>query len=135
MFLGERNAAMQHSGLASVYNTTNTHSNNGNTNNNSMDIDVHMERNDGRAPGVGHHGQLTPPDDFPVTDETMMGYPRRDLSVAARGGILGWLEIWDDAGGSSFRGFVAHDASRGVKSLFVFFDAHSITRDLKEAYV
>jgi hypothetical protein len=115
MFLGERNAAMQHSGLASVYNNTNTNNYN--------------NRNDGRA--MGHHGQLTPPDDFPISDETMMGRFR----AGPRGDVSGWLEIWDYAGGSSFRAFVAEDASRGTKSLFVFFDEHSMSRDLKQAYV
>ncbi len=114
MFLGERNAAMQGSGLASVYNN---------------DI-----RSDGpAAAAMGQHGQLTPPDDFPIADETTMG--RRGIGAGVRGGVLGWLEIWDYDGGSSFRGFVAEDASRGTKSLFVFFDAHSISRDLKKAYV
>ncbi|KAK4151137.1 ornithine decarboxylase antizyme-domain-containing protein [Chaetomidium leptoderma] len=120
MFLGERNAAMHGSGLASAYN------NNYNNNNN-------ITINDGRVQAMGHHGQLTPPDDFPITDETRMG--RRGLGVGARDGVLGWLEIWDYAGGSSFRAFVAEDASRETKSLFVFFDAHSIARDLKQALV
>lgn len=117
MFLGERNAAMQGSGLASVYNN-----NNDNT------------RHNGPASAMGQHGQLTPPDDFPIADETAMG--RRGFGAGVRGSVLGWLEIWDYAGGSSFRAFVAEDASRGTKSLFVFFDAHSITRELKkQAYV
>jgi hypothetical protein len=119
MFLGERNAAMHGSGLASVYDNSNSSSNSiDNANRNRM------------AP----NGQLTPPDDFPIADETMMR-SRRGFGVSGRGGILGWLEIWDYAGGSSFRGFVAEDARREIKSLFVFFDAHAITRDLKQAYV
>jgi hypothetical protein len=118
MFLGERNAAMHGSGLASVYDNSN----------NSSSIDtVHHNR-------MAPNGQLTPPDDFPIADETMMSN-RRGFGVGGCGGILGWLEIWDYAGGSSFRGFVAEDARRETKSLFVFFDAHSITRDLKQAYV
>ncbi|KAK4039882.1 ornithine decarboxylase antizyme-domain-containing protein [Parachaetomium inaequale] len=130
MLLGERNVALQGSGLASVYNDNhNYNSNDNNSYNNS--ISNNASRNDGRAQAVGHHGQLTPPDDFPIADETMMGRRR----LGARGGVLGWLEIWDYAGGSSFRGFVAEDATRETKSLFVFFDAHSITRDLKQALV
>jgi len=105
---------MQGSGLASVYNN-----------------DIRMDGP--AAAAMGQHGQLTPPDDFPIADETAMG--RRGLGASGRGGVLGWLEIWDYDGGSSFRGFVAEDASRGTKSLFVFFDAHSITRDLKKALV
>ncbi|KAK4139987.1 ornithine decarboxylase antizyme-domain-containing protein [Dichotomopilus funicola] len=115
MLLGERNAALHGSGLASVYNNSNNHDN----------------ITDNNTSYMSHHGQLTPPDEFPIADETAMG--RRGFG--ARGGVLGWLEIWDYAGGSSFRGFVAEDTSRETKSLFVFFDAHSITRDLKQALV
>jgi len=132
MLLGERNVALQGSGLASVHNNDNYYYND-NDNNNSYNSSIsnNATRNDGRARAVGHYGQLTPPTDFPIADETMMG--RRGFG--APGGVLGWLEIWDYAGGSSFRGFVAEDASRETKSLFVFFDAHSITRDLKQALV
>ncbi|KAH6838358.1 ornithine decarboxylase antizyme-domain-containing protein [Chaetomium sp. MPI-CAGE-AT-0009] len=132
MLLGERNVALQGSGLASVHNNDNYYYND-NDNNNSYNssISSNATRNDGRAQAVGHYGQLTPPADFPIADEAMMG--RRGFG--APGGVLGWLEIWDYAGGSSFRGFVAEDASRETKSLFVFFDAHSITRDLKQALV
>lgn len=108
---------MQDSGLASVYNNSNDNT-----------------RHNGPASAMGQHGQLTPPDDFPIADETAMG--RRGFGAGVRGSVLGWLEIWDYAGGSSFRAFVAEDASRGTKSLFVFFDTHSITRELKkQAYV
>lgn len=126
MFLGETNTAMQSSGLASVYNNNNNnnHNNSGSLNNNDRGT---------ASAAVGQYGQLTPPDDFPIADETTMG--RRGFGAGARGGVLGWLEIWDYAGGSSFRAFVAEDASRGIKSLFVFFDAHSISRDLKQALV
>ncbi|KAK4121190.1 hypothetical protein N657DRAFT_665513 [Parathielavia appendiculata] len=125
MFLGERNAAMHGSGLASVYYDNSSRNNNSSSNNN---------RSDGHARAMGQHGQLTPPDDFPIADETRMGN-RQGFGASGRGGILGWLEIWDYAGGSSFRSFVSEDARRGITSLFVFFDAHSITRDLKQALV
>ncbi|KAL2169528.1 hypothetical protein VTG60DRAFT_5921 [Thermothelomyces hinnuleus] len=126
MLLGERNAALQGSGLASVY------SNNYNNNNSYNDSIINnASRSDGRAQAVGNHGQLTPPDDYPIGDETLMG--RRGFG--APGNVLSWLEIWDYAGGSSFRGFVACDARRETRSLFVFFDAHSITHDLKQALV
>jgi len=118
MFLGERNVAPQHSGLASVY--YDNHNNN--------------DRNDRPPNAIGPNGQLTPPDDFPIADEIMMGR-RRGLNAGANGSVRGWLEIWDYAGGSSFRGFVAEDASQETKSLFVFFDVHSISRDLKQALV
>jgi hypothetical protein len=89
---------------------------------------------DSRPQPAQHHGQLTPPDDFPISDETVMAYGRRSGMTAA-GFVAGWLEIWDYAGGSSFRGFVAEDTSRDAKTMFVFFDAHSVSRDLKQAYV
>ncbi|PHH62206.1 hypothetical protein CDD81_7333 [Ophiocordyceps australis] len=43
-----------------------------------------------------------------------------------------WLEVWDYAGGASFRAFVAENGQD--KSLFVFFDTQGVTgRDLKKA--
>jgi hypothetical protein len=41
-----------------------------------------------------------------------------------------WIEIWDYAGGSSFRGFVGGDGEK--KSLFAFFDSAVVGRDLKQ---
>jgi hypothetical protein len=40
-----------------------------------------------------------------------------------------WLEIWDYAGGCSFRGFVAGTGPE--KSLFVFFTSDVVGHDLK----
>ncbi|KAL6892502.1 ornithine decarboxylase antizyme domain-containing protein [Trichoderma longibrachiatum] len=46
--------------------------------------------------------------------------------------IDAWMEVWDYAGGSSFRAFVADDGRE--KSLFVFFDIEGVLgRDLKKA--
>ncbi|QUC23227.1 uncharacterized protein UV8b_07468 [Ustilaginoidea virens] len=43
-----------------------------------------------------------------------------------------WMEVWDYAGGASFRAFVASDGQE--KSLFVFFDIEGVLgRDLKKA--
>jgi hypothetical protein len=42
-----------------------------------------------------------------------------------------WLELWDYAGGCSFRGFVTQTGDE--KCLFVFFDSSVIGRDLKQA--
>ncbi|PHH83346.1 hypothetical protein CDD82_1859 [Ophiocordyceps australis] len=43
-----------------------------------------------------------------------------------------WLEVWDYAGGASFRAFVAENGQD--KSLFIFFDIQGVTgRDLKKA--
>jgi len=144
MFLGERNAAPHGPGLASVYYNNHNHRDN--------DSDSGMSDAGGPVGGIGtgsnlpssssasallgQHGQLTPPDHFPVVPgETVMMGSGRAVTVGPRGDVLGWLEIWDYAGGSSFRGFIAEDTARGAKSLFVFFDAHCVTRDLKQAYV
>ncbi|KZF20103.1 hypothetical protein L228DRAFT_285477 [Xylona heveae TC161] len=43
--------------------------------------------------------------------------------------ITSWVEVWDYAGGTRFRGFVAGEIHR---SLFVFFDADAIGKDLKQ---
>lgn len=43
--------------------------------------------------------------------------------------VSSWLEVWDYAGGCSFRGFVANSASE--KCLFAFFNTDVIGRDLK----
>jgi len=42
-----------------------------------------------------------------------------------------WLEVWDFAGGASFRAFVADDGTE--RSLFALFDRNVIGRDLKPA--
>ncbi|KAI9740849.1 MAG: hypothetical protein M1818_004454 [Claussenomyces sp. TS43310] len=44
--------------------------------------------------------------------------------------IDSWLEVWDYGGGCSFRGFVA--GAGEARSLFAFFDASVIGRDLKQ---
>jgi hypothetical protein len=41
-----------------------------------------------------------------------------------------WLEVWDYAGGCSFRGFVAGTGTE--KCLFAFFDSGVVGRDLKQ---
>lgn len=46
--------------------------------------------------------------------------------------VSSWLEVWDYAGGSSFRGFVASSGSE--KCLFAFFDPNVVGRDLKAGY-
>jgi len=52
------------------------------------------------------------------------------------GGVDAWLEIWDYAGGNSFRGFVARDREvDSLSTLFVFFDSGVVGRDLKQALV
>jgi len=41
-----------------------------------------------------------------------------------------WLEIWDYAGGCSFRAFIAGSGEK--RSLFAFFDSAVVSRDLKQ---
>ncbi|KAK4221513.1 ornithine decarboxylase antizyme [Podospora fimiseda] len=124
MFLGERNGASQHSTLTSVYYNQHHNINVNNTNNNN------------------HYGQLTPPDDFPIAQMASAAAANRGNggfgSDFIGGPIQAYLEIWDYVGGSSFRAFVAEDAAAGPdenKSLFVFFDRHGMSRDLKQALV
>ena len=80
---------------------------------------------------VDAYGQLTPPDYFPIGDHAVMARNAAERRSAPVGSVGAWLEIWDYAGGNSFRAFLAGD--REVKSLFVFFDANVLGRDLKQA--
>jgi len=91
---------------------------------------------DGAAAAAGRavvdaYGQLTPPDYFPIGDHAVMARNAAERRSAPVGSVGAWLEIWDYAGGNSFRAFLAED--REVKSLFVFFDANVLGRDLKQA--
>ena len=45
--------------------------------------------------------------------------------------VTEWCELWDYAGGNSFRGFVAGTGDE--RCLFTFFDPSLVTRDLKQA--
>jgi len=114
MLLGERNKVSQRSRLTSVYN-------------NDYGSSVEMQA------VVANGGSLppTPPDDYPIGDSNWMA--SNGMSRTGAGGVTSWLEIWDYAGGSSFRAFVAEDVAGEDKSLFVFFDAHIMGRDLKKA--
>ncbi|KAJ4402527.1 hypothetical protein N0V85_005291 [Neurospora sp. IMI 360204] len=117
VLLGEKNSAVQGSGLASVYDN---HNSNNNSNNNTP---------------------LTPPyDDYPIGDEHLMsrhGFDARGV-VAGNGShrVDSWIELWDYVGGTSFRGVVAEDMETGEKTLMIFFDEQSVEgRDLKKALV
>ncbi|CAP60963.1 uncharacterized protein PODANS_2_13630 [Podospora anserina S mat+] len=65
--------------------------------------------------------QLTPPEDCPLNSYTMG-------PAGAGAGIPAWMEIWDYAGGCSFRAFLAENVAAGEedgvesRTLFVFFD-------------
>lgn len=70
----------------------------------------------------------TPPPDDPFSDAF-----QQSVDIKSHGfEIDAWMEVWDYAGGASFRAFVASDGQE--KSLFVFFDIEgSLGRDLKKA--
>ncbi|PNP77195.1 hypothetical protein FNYG_09495 [Fusarium nygamai] len=95
----------------------------------SMKTIFHGERNSSMN-GSGLSGAFlpTPPSDDrlpehfkPVSDDKLPAY-----------NVTAWLEMWDYAGGASFRAFVADDGEE--KSLFVFFDIEGVLgRDLKKA--
>jgi hypothetical protein len=94
-----------------------------------MKTTFHGERNSSMD-GSGLSGAYlpTPPSDdrLPehfkqLSDDKLPGYD-----------ITAWLEMWDYAGGASFRAFVADDGEE--KTLFVFFDIQGVLgRDLKKA--
>jgi len=79
----------------------------------------------------------TPPDDVSMTEYSNPSSKVTEKDTGndyrlGRASVSGWLEIWDYAGGVSFRGFVAEG---DAKALFVFFDMSVLERDLKPSYV
>ncbi|TVY32343.1 hypothetical protein LOCC1_G008509 [Lachnellula occidentalis] len=69
--------------------------------------------------------------DSPPSDGGMDGYFATTTGITAtRQSMDAWIEVWDYAGGCSFRGFVGGDGEN--KSLFAFFDSAVIGRDLKQ---
>ncbi|KAH6891376.1 ornithine decarboxylase antizyme-domain-containing protein [Thelonectria olida] len=71
----------------------------------------------------------TPPPDDRLPDHFRQSFSDDKLPAF---NVEAWLEVWDYAGGASFRAFVANDGEE--KSLFVFFDAEGVMgRDLKKA--
>lgn len=80
----------------------------------------------------GAYLQTPPQDDDRFPDRFRQPLDDDDKPSAFR--VEAWLEVWDYAGGASFRAFVANDGEE--KALFVFFDAEGVMgRDLKKAYV
>ncbi|EHK25513.1 uncharacterized protein TRIVIDRAFT_82039 [Trichoderma virens Gv29-8] len=76
---------------------------------------------------TGAYLQSPPPDNH-LADPFNQGPD----AVPAGSRIDAWMEVWDYAGGSSFRAFVADDGRE--KSLFIFFDIEGVLgRDLKKA--
>lgn len=83
------------------------------------------------------HGDVmlanTPPDDHadglePLTATTSGG-------IEAIGEITAWLEFWDYAGGTGFRGFVGRPRGQEESTLFLFFTEELVGMELKQAYV
>jgi hypothetical protein len=72
----------------------------------------------------------------PPPDDTFPASFRRGSDVSVHPNKKGyrvdaWMEVWDFAGGASFRAFVADNGSE--RTLFVFFDVQGATaRDLKK---
>jgi len=64
------------------------------------------------------------PDDSPNAYNSYFQQGQNDPPIDA------WLEVWDYAGGCSFRGFVGGKGED--KSLFAFFDSAVVGRDLKQ---
>ncbi|KAK5659935.1 hypothetical protein OQA88_13400 [Cercophora sp. LCS_1] len=116
MFLGERNSAARLSRLTSAYQQQQQH---------------HQDNDYGHPVSGVSSLPPTPPDDCPIGDSAWMA----SRGFVAVGGVDSWLEIWDYAGGSSFRAFVAENVTGESKTMFVFFDAHVLGRDLKRALV
>ncbi|KAK5992370.1 hypothetical protein PT974_05774 [Cladobotryum mycophilum] len=71
----------------------------------------------------------TPPPEHQLEKE----FPLAGIDSQSTGfWIDAWMEVWDYAGGASFRAFVADNGTE--KSLFIFFDFEGVMgRDLKRA--
>lgn len=75
--------------------------------------------------GMGTNTHSTPDESLDAYDDNYFG----NVKIGGQG-VDAWLEIWDYAGGCSFRGFVGGQGNQ--KSLFAFFDTSVIGRDLKQ---
>ncbi|KAK1964526.1 ornithine decarboxylase antizyme [Colletotrichum sublineola] len=79
----------------------------------------------------------TPPPDEDLAVQPLSSGGRRvaadgnPVASSAPAPATAWLEVWDFAGGASFRAFVADDGTE--KSFFALFDRNVIGRDLKPA--
>ncbi|KAB5554360.1 ornithine decarboxylase antizyme-domain-containing protein [Coniochaeta sp. 2T2.1] len=140
-FLGEGIDAPRVSRLTDVYYNHQQHNDYNNHNYGTGFDGAHGNNNGGRAV-VDANGQLTPPDYFPIGDHAVMAARHAaDRRMSGSSGfetshVAAWMEIWDYAGGNSFRAFaVEHDNMGEDRSLFVFFDANVVGRDLKQALV
>jgi hypothetical protein len=69
----------------------------------------------------------SPPDE---SVDTYNSYFPKGQKRQQQQSVDAWLEVWDYAGGCSFRGFVGGNGDD--KSLFAFFDPAVVGRDLKQ---
>jgi len=74
------------------------------------------------APSVMGTNAYSPP------DESVTAYNYSSNRKSNQ--VNSWLEVWDYAGGCSFRGYVAGTGTE--KCLFAFFDSSIVGRDLKQ---
>jgi hypothetical protein len=74
---------------------------------------------------MGANAHSPPNESVDVYDNNYFGNIKRTGQA-----MDAWLEIWDYAGGCSFRGFVGGNGDE--KCLFAFFDSAVIGRDLKQ---
>ncbi|KAH8785386.1 ornithine decarboxylase antizyme-domain-containing protein [Diaporthe sp. PMI_573] len=121
-FFGERNGRPSVSGLTGVY-QQHDHP----ANNNSIATNA-AHRRPSAGSSAASRQQFTPPCDG---SETACDGGRASSNIE----VTSWMEIWDYQGGASFRAFTAEDYARGEKTLFTFFDAGVVGRDLKDALV
>ena len=95
---------------------------------NSLVMDAHMNSKKNSAvdiPLASHtsilkHGLPTP---TPSPDERV--YP----TIKAGASVSEYVEVWDYAGGTRFRGFVAEKDDE--RAMFIFFDKEVVGKDLK----
>ena len=83
------------------------------------------ERDSSRmAPAAMGANAYSPP------DKSVNAYKFIDSIKCGSSQLSSWLEVWDYAGGCSFRGFVAGTGT--TASLFVFFNSDVVGRELKQ---
>jgi hypothetical protein len=73
---------------------------------------------------IGHGANAYSPPDERLNSYNNYFATKRSQTIDA------WIEVWDYAGGCSFRGFVGGNGDK--KSLFAFFDSAVVGRDLKQ---
>lgn len=94
-----------------------------------MKTAFHGERNlSMNGSGLSGAYLQTPPSESRLSDAF-----QQSMDIKSQGfEVDAWMEVWDYAGGASFRAFVANNGQE--KSLFVFFDIEGVMgRDLKKA--